>query len=273
MLEAARYSFVDMSFPNLYREVKELTHKWLLTTANARAIFRKAGIRLGGTSEFIGHQDTLWRQGWMYNIVPSESWYINPFPRPGVWGIWPVRTWETTPYTVPGQYAFTDLRGIAFVRAVVNITFGGGTPTLVYVPCYTSTLNPMESRLEGVSSMSRWYTPDGRTLFEWDEDLRPGGVRAFSWPPPGACHPTEISSGEGTFALIEGLHAGNWAPPPREALGEDEVVASVAVIVNATQEELDNNTYQYLDRSIVQLQSIAQETPAWRAHFSDRIDD
>ena len=275
-----------MGFPGTYREIREMIRKELLQTRMARAIVRKSGLILGG-GPFVGYPEVLWTQGWMANAQTTSVWETNPavYPsRPGVWGLWPTRSFDTgtsspgdvsTPelgypaggvrYSVPGQYVYTDLRGIAFARVIANISGGTGAPTLAFVPVYSAILNPMESNREGTASLRFWYTPDGRTLFDWDEDIRPGGPRAFGWPPEGACQPLETAPD--LDPLLLGCYAGKWAPPPRDALGADEVVAACALIANPTVAELANITYSYHVRAFVQIQTMAQETEAWRAHF------
>lgn len=256
-----------MSFPRAYAGIKDAMRKWMLQTPNARSIVRKADVRVG-TGTFVGHSEVLWSQGWAWNTQVGAAWSINKASRPGVWGIWPSRTWEDVPYTVPGQYVYADLRGIAFARVNANITLGNGRPTIAYVPVYSGVLNPMESREDEPTALQFWVCPDGRTLLEWDADLRPGGPRAFEWPPKGACQPLATTNPTDVTpnAQIAGMHAGKWAPPPKDSLG-DEVVCAVAIIVNATQAELDANTYTYNVRSWLQLQGIAEETEAWRAHY------
>jgi hypothetical protein len=51
------------------------------------------------------------------------------------------------------------------------------------------------------------------------------------------------------------------------------VVVATALIANPTAEELDTIAHSYHVRSFVQVQTMAQETEAWRAHFADDIED
>lgn len=262
-----------MSFPTVFREIKERARDWLLETRNARAVFRKAGVRLGG-GPFVGYSEVLWAQGWMYNDNIFEPWTFLTPVRPGVMGLWPHNSAIDIPAQVPGQYVYTDLRGVAFARAVVNIEAGNGRPTLVWVPVYSTKLAPLSTGRTDTGSYADWFTPDGRTLLEWDNDIGPGGPRAFGWPPMGACQPLETVGGSvAARASIRGCHSGHWAAPPREALGTDGVVAAVALMVNPTQTEIDNLTYTYGIRAWVQLQSVAAETDAWRTYYEGQIDD
>lgn len=265
-----------MSFPSVYGEIKKMVGNWLLQTKNARAVFRKAGVRFGG-GPFVGYPEVLWSQGWMWNSgFPSDPWTLLTPVRPGVLGLWPHDSAIDIPAQVPGQYVYTDLRGVAFARTVVNIEAGNGRPTLAWVPVYSTKLAPLSTGRNDTGSYADWYTPDGRTLLEWDADIGPGGARAFGWPPMGSCHPMDTVGGSAAArASIRGCHSGHWAPPPREALGTDGVVAAVALMVNATQTELDLGTYTYGVRTWVQLQSVVAETEAWRAYYGGlgQIDD
>jgi hypothetical protein len=279
-----------LSFPRTYTQIREMIRKELLQTPMARAIVRKSGLMLGGGA-FVGHPEVLLAQGWYSNANPDTVWETNAtvYPsRAGVWGFWPLPSFHLEPdadpgvpgliypaggmrYRVPGNYVYSDLRGVAFARAVVNISGGTGGPTLAFVPVYSAILNPMETDGETTGSLNFWYTPDGRTLFQWDEDIRPGGPRAFGWPPQGACQP--LNQNPDLFPILNGCHAGKWAPPPREALNTDQVVVATALIANPTAEELDTIAHSYHVRSFVQVQTMAQETEAWRAHFADDIED
>lgn len=262
-----------MSFPRTYGAIERMIRNWLITTANARDIVRKAGIR-STSGDFVGHSENLWAQGWAWNTIIDLPWSLNAFSRPGVWGLWPTRSWLLKPFAVPGQYAYADLRGVAFTRAVLAVSDGFYNPTYAWVPAYSARLNPMETGDETPLSLAEWLAPDGRTLLEWDEDLRPGGARVFSWPPIGACYPIQtIPATSGPLAPVRGCHAGRWAPPPRDALGTDEVVCATAVIANPTEEELATNAYTFGLRAQVQLQSVAEDGAAWRAYFTDEIDD
>lgn len=263
-------SFRGIAFDDLWREVRRLVRNWLLQTRNARAVFRKADIRIGGGS-FTGYPDVLWAQGWMWNLgFPSDPWTFGTPLRPGVMGLWPhnSQAFAAIPAQVPGQYAYTDLRGVHMARAIVNIEAGNGRPTLVWVPVYSSKLAPLATGVNDTGSYADWHTPDGRTLLEWDNDIGPLGARAFGWPPLGACHPMDtVGASAAVRASIRGCHSGHWAQPPREALGTDDVVVAVALMVNATQTELDLGTYTYGVRTWVQLQSVAAETDAWRTYY------
>jgi hypothetical protein len=250
-----------------------MVRKWLLQTRNARAIVRKAGLR-AGSGEFVGYPENLWAQGWMWNTSITTPWSLDAFSRPGVWGLWPTRTWILKPYAVPGQYVYADLRGVAFARVVVSISAGTGAPTVAWVPVYSATLNPMETGGDTPQALGRWYVPGGMSLLDYDEDIRPGGPRVLEWPPKGSCQPLPVAPGQppGPTGQLRGCHAGTWAAPPREALGTDEVVCATAVIANPTEAELAVPG-GYIIRAQVQLQSVAEDSEAWRTYFTDEIDE
>jgi hypothetical protein len=254
-----------MSFPNTYREIKEMARNAMLQTRMARAIVRKSGVR-GGAPASVGIPSAglLLSMTSMSNTPFQQNEWQTVLSQ-GVVGVWPPST-EGDQWPVSIAHALIYLSGLTYTRVVIQTEGQTGNDSrnlVAFVPVYTATMNPLGQGIDNPQSLEVWTCPDGRTLYEWHLDSMAGGPEAYSWPPIGSCVYTTFSTES---------YSGRWAPPPADALGAQSVLLAVAVISRVGQAE-EGTTQVFITG--VQVQGIIDEwnTSGFQSFYAGRIDD
>jgi hypothetical protein len=254
-----------MSFPNTYREIKEMARKAMLETRMARAIVRKAGIRIGApTGVGIPSAGLLLSMTSMSNTPFQENEWQTVLTE-GVVGVWPT---TVLPEEWPASIAHTllYLSGLTYARVVIQTEGQTGNDSrnlVAFVPVYTTAMNPLGQGIDNPQSLEVWTCPDGRTLYEWHLDSMAGGPKAYSWPPAGSCVYTTFSTES---------YSGRWAPPPLDALDASSVLLGVGVISRVGQAE-EGTTQVFITG--VQVQGIIDEwnTDGFQTFYASQIDE
>lgn len=256
-----------MSFPRVYREIKEMAGRAMLETPMARAIMRKAGLRIGGgTAQGISSAGLLLSMTQVGGVIQLFTLPI-PYTK-GVIGIYPPTNPETIGWPANTQHTLVYLPGLAYTRVVFNHGGQSGeTPSaglIAFVPIYTSLMNPMSEGNLNAEGLEIWITPDGRTLYDWHLDSQEGGPQTLPWPPAGSV----------TYA-ISSSHtvAGRWARPPLEALGESSVLLGVGVISRVADEDPSGVSQVFVQG--LQVFGLPEEwnTDAFQGFYASQIDD